>query len=50
VSACNKPKYSSLVKNLRATTAVVAELSNLSGEAQRQQQAWLNELLANANE
>jgi hypothetical protein len=39
VPACPKVIYSSPVKNLRAATEVAKELSNLSGEALREQQA-----------
>jgi hypothetical protein len=49
VSARNKPKYSSPVKNLRAAAEVAKELPALSGEALREQQAWLNDLLSEAN-
>jgi hypothetical protein len=49
VSARNKPKYSTPVKNLRAAVAVAKELSSLSGEALCQQQARFNELLSEAN-
>jgi hypothetical protein len=46
-----RPKviYSSPVKNLRAAAEVAKELSSLSGEALREQQAWLNQLLYAAN-
>jgi hypothetical protein len=37
------------VKNLRATAEVAKELSSLSGEALREQQARLNQLLYEAN-
>jgi hypothetical protein len=40
--------YSSLVKNLRAAAEVAKDLSSLSGEALREQQAWLNHLLSEA--
>jgi hypothetical protein len=49
VSACNKPKYSSPAKNLRAAAKVAKELPVLSGEALRDQQAQLNKLLSEAN-
>jgi hypothetical protein len=49
MSACNKPKYSLPAKNLRAAAEVAKELSVLSGEALREQQARLNELLSEAN-
>jgi hypothetical protein len=41
--------YSSPVKNLRAAAEVAKELSSLSGEALREQQAWLNQLLSEAS-
>jgi hypothetical protein len=46
-----RPKvvYSSPVKNLRAAAEVAKELSNLSGEALREQQARLNQLLSEAS-
>jgi hypothetical protein len=40
--------YSSPVKNLRAAAEVAKDLSCLSGEALREQQAWLNQLLSEA--
>jgi hypothetical protein len=43
-----KPIYSSPVKNLRAAAEVAKELSSLSGEALREQQARLNQLLSEA--
>jgi hypothetical protein len=49
VSARPKPKYSSPVKNLRAAAEVAKELPVLSGEALREQQAWLNHLLFEAS-
>jgi hypothetical protein len=41
--------YSSPVKNLRAAAEVAKELSSLSGEALREQQARLNQLLSEAS-
>jgi hypothetical protein len=41
--------YSSPVKNLRAAAEVAKELSSLSGEALREQQARLNQLLSKAS-
>jgi hypothetical protein len=41
--------YSSPAKNLRAAAEVAKELSSLSGEALREQQAQLNQLLSEAN-
>jgi hypothetical protein len=49
VLACNKPKYSTPVKNLRAAAAVAKELPALSGEALREQHVRLNDLLSEAN-
>jgi hypothetical protein len=49
VSARNKLKYSSPAKNLRAIAAVTKKLPVLSGEALREQQARLNELLSEEN-
>jgi hypothetical protein len=43
-----KVVYSSPVKNLRAAAEVAKDLSNLSGEALREQQARLNHLLSEA--
>jgi hypothetical protein len=43
-----KVVYSSPVKNLRAAAQVAKDLSNLSGEALHEQQAWLNQLLSEA--
>jgi hypothetical protein len=40
--------YSSPVKNLRAAAEVAKDLSSLSGEPLREQQAWLNHLLSEA--
>jgi hypothetical protein len=40
--------YSSPVKNLRAAAGVAKDLSSLSGEALREQQARLNQLLSEA--
>ena len=48
--SAERPKYSSPVKNLRAARAAAAELSSLSGDALRRQQARVNELLSAANE
>jgi hypothetical protein len=47
-STIPKVIYSSPVKNLRAAAEVAKDLSNLSGEALREQQAWLNQLLSEA--
>jgi hypothetical protein len=47
-STVPKVIYSSPVKNLRAA-AEVAKESSLSGEALREQQAWLNQLLSEAS-
>jgi hypothetical protein len=41
--------YSSPVKNLRAAAEVAKELSSLSSEALREQQARLNQLLSKAS-
>jgi hypothetical protein len=49
VPARPKVIYSSPVKNLRAATEVAKELSSLSGEALREKQARLNQLLSEAN-
>jgi hypothetical protein len=49
VSACPKVIYSSPVKNLRAAAEVAKELSSLSGEALREQQARLNQLFSEAS-
>jgi hypothetical protein len=46
VLACPKVIYSSPVKNLRAAAEVAKELSSLSGEAVREQQARLNQLFS----
>jgi hypothetical protein len=43
-----KAIYSSPVKNLRAAAEVAKDLSNLSGEALREQKARLNHLLSEA--
>jgi hypothetical protein len=48
-STAPKIIYSSPVKNLRAAADVDKELSSLSGEAQREQQARLNQLLSEAS-
>lgn len=45
-----KPKCNIPVKNLRAVEAAAEELPNLSGEALRQQQLRVKELLQTANE
>jgi hypothetical protein len=47
-STLPKVIYSSPVKNLRATAEVAKDLSSLSGEALREQQARLNQLLSEA--
>jgi hypothetical protein len=47
-STVPKVIYSSPVKNLRAAAEVAKDLSNLSGEALREQQARLNHLLSKA--
>jgi hypothetical protein len=47
-STVPKVVYSSPVKNLRAAAEVAKDLSNLSGEALHEQQAWLNHLLSEA--
>jgi hypothetical protein len=47
-STVPKVVYSSLVKNLRAVAEVAKDLSNLSGKALHEQQAWLNHLLSEA--
>jgi hypothetical protein len=47
-STVPKVVYSSPVKNLRAAAEVAKDLSNLSGEALREQQARLNHLLSEA--
>jgi hypothetical protein len=47
-STVPKVIYSSPVKNLRAAAEVAKDLSNLSGEALREQQARLNHLLSEA--
>jgi hypothetical protein len=49
VPACPKVIYSSPVKNLRAAAEVAKELSSLTGEALREQQARLNQLLSEAS-
>jgi hypothetical protein len=49
VPARPKVVYSSPVKNLRAAAEVAKELSCLSGEALREQQARLNQLLSEAS-
>jgi hypothetical protein len=49
VPARPKPIYSSPVKNLRAAVEVAKELSSLSSEALREQQARLNQLLSEAS-
>jgi hypothetical protein len=49
VPACPKVIYSSPMKNLRAAAEVAKELSSLSGEALREQQARLNQLLSEAS-
>jgi hypothetical protein len=49
VSAIDKPKYSTSIKNLRAAAAVAKELPALSGEALLQHQSHLNDLLSEAN-
>jgi hypothetical protein len=49
VPARPKVIYSSPVKNLRAAAEVVKELSSLSSEALREQQARLNQLLSKAS-
>jgi hypothetical protein len=49
VSARPKVIYSSPVKNLRAAAEVAKELSSLSSEALREQQARLNQLLSEAS-
>jgi hypothetical protein len=48
-STLPKVIYSSPVKNLRAVAEVAKELSSLSGEALREQQARLNQLLSEAS-
>jgi hypothetical protein len=48
-STLPKVIYSSPVKNLRAAAEVAKELSSLSGEALREQQARLNQLLSEAS-
>jgi hypothetical protein len=48
-STVPKVIYSSPVKNLRAAEEVAKELSSLSGEALREQQARLNQLLTEAS-
>jgi hypothetical protein len=48
-STLPKVIYSSPVKNLRAAAEVAMELSSLSGEALREQQARLNQLLSEAS-
>jgi hypothetical protein len=48
-STVPKVIYSSPVKNLRAAAEVAKELSSLSGEALREQQARLNQLLSEAS-
>jgi hypothetical protein len=48
-STMPKVIYSSPVKNLRAAAEVAKELSSLSGEALREQQARLNQLLFEAS-
>jgi hypothetical protein len=48
-STMPKVIYSSPVKNLRAAAEVAKELSSLSGEALREQQARLNQLLSKAS-
>jgi hypothetical protein len=48
--SAERPVYSSPVKNLRAAQAAAAELSSLSGDALRKQQARVSELLAVANQ
>ncbi|XP_024310616.1 uncharacterized protein LOC104584890 isoform X3 [Brachypodium distachyon] len=45
-----KPKYNTPVKNLRAAEAAAEELPNFTGEALRQQQLRVKELLQMANE
>jgi hypothetical protein len=47
-STLPKVIYSSPVKNLRAAAEVAKDLSSLSSEALREQQAWLNQLLSEA--
>jgi hypothetical protein len=47
-STLPKVIYSSPVKNLRAAAEVAKDLSSLSGEALREQQAQLNQLLSKA--
>jgi hypothetical protein len=49
VLARTKPIYSSPVKNHRAAADVAKELSSLSGEALRERQARLNQLLSEAS-
>jgi hypothetical protein len=49
MSARNKPKYSSPVKNLRVAAEVAKELPALSSEALREEPARLNGLLFEAN-